>query len=151
MLTSIHNKTKKSGHKIIVDIDKKIKINSNPGAFFQIITNFVMNSIIHAFNEDEVGEIKISAYTDEGKLYFDYRDNGKGLTDESKEKIFCPFYTTNRGGGGSGLGMNIVYNLITTKLGGSVDIVSSLGHGVEFKIVIDGCVESAEVQEALMV
>jgi signal transduction histidine kinase len=150
VLVSIQNETKKVKHKILVDIDDSIKINSNPGAFSQIITNFVMNSIIHAFSKSGSGEIIISAFLENDKLHFSYKDNGKGLTDQDKEKIFDPFYTTNRANGGSGLGMNIVYNIITTKLGGSIDVVSKVGYGVEFKIVLDGCVQQSRSCEPLM-
>ena len=55
---------------------------------------------------------------------FTYQDNGKGLDDTVKDKVFDPFVTTKRGSGGSGLGMNIVYNLVNTKLGGSIKLVS---------------------------
>jgi signal transduction histidine kinase len=109
-----------------------------------------MNSIIHAFSKSESGEIIISAFLENDKLHFSYKDNGKGLTDQDKEKIFDPFYTTNRANGGSGLGMNIVYNIITTKLGGSIDVVSKVGYGVEFKIVLDGCVQQSRSCEPLM-
>ncbi len=136
ILLSIYNETKKTKHKIIVDIDQDIQLKSNPGAFSQIITNFVMNSIIHAYEKDEVGEIKISAFLDENKmLCIFYQDNGKGLNQEQKEKIFDPFFTTKRGNGGSGLGMHIVYNLITSKLGGEIVVESEEGKGVLFKML----------------
>jgi len=136
ILTSIQNETKKTKHNIIVEIPSDIRINSNPGAFSQIITNFIMNSIIHAFDKDEIGEIKISASFENNILTLIYKDNGKGLTKEGKNKIFDPFYTTNRGGGGSGLGMNIVFNIITQKLNGTIAILSEIGDGIEFKITI---------------
>jgi signal transduction histidine kinase len=150
VLFSLHNEIKKFKHKIVVDIHEDIKVTLNPGALSQIITNFVMNSIIHAFDKDEVGELKLSAFVDNGKLYFIYKDNGKGLTKEVKEKIFDPFFTTNRANGGSGLGMNIVYNLITTKLDGKVEVVSEIGNGAKFKIIIDGCIKLSEEKELFL-
>ena len=136
ILTSIHNETKKTNHQIIVNIDKSIEIYSNPGSFSQIITNFVMNSIIHGLKDVGNGIIEISATKDQNKLILIYKDNGSGLTDEVKKKIFDPFYTTNRKNGGSGLGMNIVYNLITQKLHGTIDIKSEMNQGVEFIVTI---------------
>ena len=124
---------KKTGHQIIVDIDPEFELNSNPGVFSQIITNFVMNSMIHAFENKESGEIKISAAADDNeKFCMVYEDNGKGLNKEQKEKIFEPFFTTKRGNGGSGLGMHIVYNLVTSKLGGEIHVESEEGKGVRF-------------------
>ncbi len=136
VLISIHNEIKKSGHNVVVDIDKDIKLHSNPGAFSQIITNFVLNSIIHAFENGDKGVMKISASTDDEYLTLIYEDNGKGLTKEQKEKIFDPFFTTKRGSGGSGLGMNIVYNIVTSKLKGDIEVESSEGEGIKFTIKI---------------
>jgi len=133
ILLSLHNELRKTKHKIVVDIGTDIKLDSNPGAFSQILTNFIMNSIIHGFENIDEGEIKISASVDESNnLILIYEDNGKGLNQEQKEKIFEPFFTTKRGKGGSGLGMNIVYNIITSKLKGEVDVQSQEGKGVRF-------------------
>ena len=138
ILLSIHNEVKKTGHQIIVDIDPEIELNSNPGVFSQIITNFVMNSMIHAFENKESGEIKISAAADDNeKFCMVYEDNGKGLNKEQKEKIFEPFFTTKRGNGGSGLGMHIVYNLVTSKLGGEIHVESETGKGVRFTMCFE--------------
>jgi len=132
ILISLHNELKKTKHKVIVDIDSDIKLHSNPGAFSQIFTNFIMNSLIHGFEYKEEGEITISAFFDEEKLKIIYQDNGKGLNQEQKEKIFEPFFTTKRGHGGSGLGMNIVYNLVHNKLGGNLEVESEEGNGIKF-------------------
>jgi response regulator RpfG family c-di-GMP phosphodiesterase/signal transduction histidine kinase len=132
ILISIHNEIKKRNHNIEIDIDSNIKLKSNPGAFSQVVTNFIMNSFIHAFDDKDKGEIKIIAFDKDDSLIFTYEDNGKGLNNEQKAKIFDPFFTTNRSNGGSGLGMNIVYNIITNKLGGTIDVESSEGDGVKF-------------------
>lgn len=134
ILLSLHNKTKKSNHKIVVEVDETINIFTNPGAIYQIITNFVMNSLIHAFENGESGVITISAYRQDESLLLLYEDNGRGLTQEVKARIFDPFFTTNRGNGGSGLGMNVVYNLVASKLRGEISIESELGKGVKFTI-----------------
>ena len=136
ILMSLNNVLKKTKHKIIIDIDKNLTIDSNPGAFSQIITNFIMNSLIHGFENKEIGEIVISSKLENNTLSFIYKDNGKGLTKEIKEKIFDPFYTTKRHEGGSGLGMNIIYNIITQKFGGNIKVTSKEGKGVEFYIVM---------------
>jgi len=132
ILLSLHNELKKTNHQVHVNIDPKIKLHSNPGAFSQIFTNFIVNSLIHGFEDIKAGEIVISASVNEDNLEIIYSDNGKGLNAEQKEKIFEPFFTTKRGKGGSGLGMNIVYNLIHGKLGGDIRVESNEGEGVKF-------------------
>ncbi len=136
ILMSLHSEIKKTKIVILIDIDKNILINSNPGAFSQIITNLVLNSLIHGYDKGAKGEIKIEAFLEKNRLVLIYSDDGKGLNSESKIKIFDPFFTTNREHGGSGLGMNIVYNVVTQKLHGSIDIVDEVKNGVMFKIVI---------------
>jgi response regulator RpfG family c-di-GMP phosphodiesterase/signal transduction histidine kinase len=141
ILISIHNEIKKRKHEIVVEVDSSIKLNSNPGIFSQTITNFIMNSFIHAFDENEYGKIKISAFVEnKNDLVLIYEDNGKGLDDEQKAKIFDPFFTTNRANGGSGLGMNIVYNIVTNKLGGTIEVESEKGKGIKFILQFKGLV-----------
>ena len=134
ILLSLHNEIKKTKHKVVLDIDSNIRLNSNPGAFSQIFTNFIMNSMIHGFENIDEGEMKISASVDGENLKVVYQDNGKGLNEEQKQKIFDPFFTTKRGKGGSGLGMNIVYNLVKGKLDGDIKVESEEGKGIKFVI-----------------
>lgn len=108
--------------KIINDIAPDIEINSFVGAYSQILTNLVMNSLIHAFEEIcENPEIKLSATLSENKLAIMYEDNGKGIEAKHISRIFDPFFTTKLGQG-SGLGLSIIYNLVNHKLEGSIDI-----------------------------
>jgi len=134
ILQSLHSKTKKTKIKIELDIDKNISIYSNPGAFSQILSNCILNSIIHGFDKNQEGIIKIKARKNNEDFILEYSDNGKGLDETTKDKVFDPFYTTNRANGGSGLGMNIVYNLVTQKLHGTIDIQSEVNQGVLFTI-----------------
>ena len=73
----------------------------------------------------------------DNSLIINYEDNGVGIDDEIEKKIFDPFFTTKRGQGGSGLGLNIVYNLVVQKLGGSIEIIRVSPHGLGFKIEIN--------------
>jgi C4-dicarboxylate-specific signal transduction histidine kinase len=137
ILSSLHNKIKKTKHKIEVDINKDINLYSYPGAISQIYTNFILNSLIHAYEKDEVGNIKISAKLENKILTLTYDDDGRGLDEVSKEKIFDPFYTTNRSKGGSGLGMNIVYSLVTKKLNGTIELIEKSSKGISFIIKLN--------------
>lgn len=137
VLSSLRNKTKKTKHTMSIDIDDDLIINSYPGAYSQIITNMLTNSLTHAFEEGEHGHITISATKVEKNLIFKYQDDGKGLEEKTKKKIFDPFFTTARNKGGSGLGMNIVYNLVTQKLNGSIKVESKKDEGVLFVMKFD--------------
>ena len=98
--------------------------------------NLIMNSVIHGFEFMEEGEIDIyvSMMTD-NKVNIVYKDNGKGIPEHLRKRIFDPFVTTKRGQGGSGLGMHLVYNLVTQALNGSISITSEEDQGVEFQII----------------
>ncbi|MBF0274325.1 MAG: CHASE domain-containing protein [Nitrospinae bacterium] len=109
-------------------------IHSVPGVFAQIITNFVMNSILHAFEKNEEGKITIHLTKDEKNLKLDFHDNGKGISKENIKKIFEPFYTTRRNQGGTGLGLHIVFNIVFQTLGGTIRCESEVGKGTTFHI-----------------
>lgn len=133
-LRSLAPKYSKLNHTVHVDCADGIEIDSYPGALAQILTNFVSNSLMHAFEPGEKGHIGISAALDGDEVLLRYRDDGKGIPPEHLPQIFDPFFTTKRGAGGSGLGLHIVYNLASQKLGGSVTASSHLGEGVEFAV-----------------
>lgn len=141
LLLSLQNQLKIKQVKVINTIDEHIVIESYPGIFSQIISNFILNSIKHGFEGDANNEveniIKISIHQDDNRLVMQYEDNGQGITDATEKRLFDPFFTTKRGQGGSGLGLNIVYNLVTQKLGGTLDVVRVSPHGLGFTIVLD--------------
>lgn len=109
-----------------LDIPDNIIMNTYPGTHAQILTNLVSNSIRHAF-PDEVQErrVKVSAVADKGYVNLVYQDNGIGLTDDVREHIFEPFYTTKRHQGGTGLGMSIIHNAVRQTLEGSIQLQDS--------------------------
>jgi signal transduction histidine kinase len=109
-------------------------IDTHPGALAQVITNLVMNSVIHGFEGRARGAINIQASRDGDALNLRYSDDGNGTDETGLKKIFDPFYTTTRGTGGSGLGAHIVYNLITGPLGGRIQVSSAPGQGLHFDI-----------------
>jgi len=121
-------------HHINVTCADDFKIYSYPSSFCQIVSALLMNSLIHGFEFIDEGNIDISARLDGEKFRFNYRDNGKGMTEEQVERVFNPFFTTTRGKGGRGLGAFIAYNLITQRLGGTIECSSVVGKGVYFKI-----------------
>ena len=111
-------------------------LNSYPGLYSQIITHLIINSIKHGFKEKMEGIISISVVHTTSSVEITYKDDGKGIEKEDIEKIYEPFFTTNRENGGTGLGMNIVYNIVNNNLKGSITCVYTHGTGVFFKIII---------------
>ena len=127
ILVSLRNKTKKMDIDFLIDCDEKLVINSNSGSMSQIITNLVMNSIIHGFEYTRKGNISISVKVEDSKPYLEYKDDGKGISKESLGKIFEPFFTTKKSKGGSGLGLNIIQKIITQELHGTIRCISEKG------------------------
>jgi len=123
---------KQTPHQITVSGDEQIEINSYPGAFSQIITNLVMNSVRHAYPTFDAGNLRFEIELDSGRLMVEYSDDGCGISPENMEKIFEPFFTTARAQGGTGLGLHIVFNLVTQKLQGTIDVQSEVGVGITF-------------------
>ena len=134
ILLSLRPTLKKTGHKIEVECDPAIAIDSFPGAFSQILTNLIMNSLIHAYDEGESGTLSIQVEQAKGHIKLCYADDGKGIPAHSHKQIFEPFFTTRRGAGGSGLGLHIVYNLTTQKMHGTIKVESEAGAGTRFII-----------------
>ena len=94
-----------------------------------------MNSLKHGFDGDQPGNIVIDVAVGEDTIELDYRDDGKGLSDEVRNRVFEPFFTTARGSGGSGLGMHIVYNLVCHKLAGRIECLKT-DKGAHFRLCL---------------
>jgi signal transduction histidine kinase len=135
-LLSLHPQLKKTGHTVITRCPGDLNLESFPGAFSQIISNLILNSLIHGFEEKAQGEIRVDVTVEENMLVMRYSDNGRGMPPQEVSRIFEPFYTTKRGQGGSGLGLHIVYNLITQQLNGIIECESLPEAGTTFIIQI---------------
>lgn len=125
---------KRTLHTLTIDCPGGIRLDTYPGALFQILTNLVNNSLLHAFSEDQQGQMQITASADGDSIHLSYRDDGRGMPADVAARAFDPFFTTRRGSGGSGLGLHLVYNLVTQLLGGRIELVSTPGQGSEFRL-----------------
>lgn len=134
ILLSLGPKFKRTAHRISVEGDETIEIDSYPGALSQIITNLVMNSLIHAYEPSQSGQLRLQVAALGDRFTIRYGDDGCGIPAEHLGKIFDPFFTTGRSRGGSGLGLHIVYNLVTQTLKGTVRCESRENVGTEFMI-----------------
>jgi len=136
LIASLHPETRKVPVEPRLVGDTAISMNSLPGVLTQVISNLVLNSVNHAFTSQVAPEIVIDFKEDGENIVFDYRDNGSGIDRSLHQKIFEPFFTSKRGKGGSGLGLNLVFNLIQHKLEGHLEFDSEPGQGVHFKFWI---------------
>lgn len=137
IIASLRPVLKRAPITLSVDMPEGLIIDGYPGSYGQILTNLFLNAANHAFADGRSGAITISARprgSDDVEIIF--ADNGAGMTPDVQRQAFDPFFTTRRNEGGTGLGLHIVYNLVTQQLGGRMMLESRLGQGTTFRIII---------------
>ncbi len=137
IIASLRPILKKAPITLSVEVPEGLMIDSYPGAYGQILTNLFLNAANHGFADGRSGAITISARprgNDDVEIIF--TDNGAGMTPDVQRQAFDPFFTTRRNEGGTGLGLHIVYNLVTQQLGGRMMLDSRLGQGTTFRIIM---------------
>jgi signal transduction histidine kinase len=145
VLLSLRNYLKKTALEVKIECDPELEIDSYPGVWSQIVTNLVLNVLQHAFDPGQAGHITITATQEPERLRFTFADDGKGIAPEHLGLIFEPFFTTYRQKGGSGLGLSIVYNLVTQTMGGTIHVASEPGQGAVFSIIVPTAKAGAQV------
>jgi signal transduction histidine kinase len=126
---------RKTSHTVVRNIPSDIAIDSYPGPLGQVLTNLVNNALVHAFDGREHGQVTITATTKGAdQVEIAVRDDGAGIPEANLARVFDPFFTTKLGKGGSGLGLNIVYNLVQDALGGDIVVESLPGQGSCFTV-----------------
>jgi signal transduction histidine kinase len=117
-----------------IDIPEGIVCDSYPGPLGQVIAHLVSNALSHAFDGRSSGTVRIVAFMAEGRVKLQVEDDGNGMDEATLVRIFEPFYTTQRGKGGPGLGLSIARNMVTGLLGGTIQAASEAGHGSRFSL-----------------
>ncbi|MBB1485264.1 sensor histidine kinase [Oceanospirillum sediminis] len=127
VVSSLRHETKRFVSSVHVDCPEDLQITSDAGALTQIISNLVMNSIRHGFDEHHPspaqGKISIESRVEGDTLVLIYRDNGKGIHPDIYSRIFEPYFTTRKGHGGTGLGLCIVKDLVENRLHGCIEYI----------------------------
>lgn len=134
VLMSMGNIISKSGHVITIDCEDSLEINGYAGAYSQLITNLILNSIMHGFDKGVSGNINLKFTKQSEMILFIFSDDGRGIPEDIQSKIYEPFYTTKPNEGGTGLGMHIIYKVVTEQFNGSIDCVSETSKGTTFYI-----------------
>ncbi|GAB3738506.1 hypothetical protein GCM10028794_21340 [Silanimonas algicola] len=136
VIGTLQPRLRKTPHQIAVDIAPGLAMDSFPGPLGQVVTNLVMNALLHGLG-DQPGQVRVVAERrGDDHVALSVSDDGVGIPPEHLARIFDPFFTTKLGEGGSGLGLHIVYSLVQRSLGGRIDVDSLPGRGARFTVVI---------------
>lgn len=140
---------RKTTHRVLIDIPSEVMMESYPGPLGQVLTNMVNNALFHGFEGRENGTVTIAAAVlVDGNVRLTVQDDGVGIPAANLGLVFDPFFTTKLGQGGSGLGLNITYNLVRDSLGGTVQVESHMGQGTLFVLMLPLVAPLAETQPA---
>jgi len=135
IIASLRPALKRSSISLAVDVPSGIQMDSYPGPYGQVLTNLVLNALVHAFPDRRPGSMRLSARRiGSEQVEIQFQDDGVGMNEDVQRRAFEPFFTTRRSRGGTGLGLHIVYNLVTRRLGGRLRLDSELGRGTTFTI-----------------
>jgi len=131
----VKNEAKRSGHTVDLAVPEGLMMDSYPGPLGQVISNLINNALLHAFEDRKGGLMVLSAQpAGNARVRVRFQDNGVGIKEEHLKHIFDPFFTTKMGQGGSGLGLSISYNIVTSILGGQILVQSEVGKGSVFTL-----------------
>jgi signal transduction histidine kinase len=136
IVASLRPVLKKSQITLTVDVPPGISMDSYPGSYGQVLTNLFLNSVVHAFPDGRPGNVTVEARQVRDDVDIFVSDDGVGMSDETQRRAFDPFFTTRRGEGGTGLGLHIIFNLVTQQLGGRLAFESRPGWGTRFRITL---------------
>ncbi|MBV8319488.1 MAG: HAMP domain-containing histidine kinase [Hyphomicrobiales bacterium] len=136
IVASLRPVLKKSQITLTVDVPAGIMMDSYPGSYGQVLTNLFLNSVVHAFPDGRAGSVIVEARQVRDDVDIFVSDDGVGMSEEIQRRAFDPFFTTRRNEGGTGLGLHIIFNLVTQQLGGRLAFESRLGWGTRFRITL---------------
>jgi len=118
-----------------VEVEDGLWLQARTSEVQQVFVNLVKNAV-EAVTETHPhggGEVRVTARKVDGVLHATVQDNGPGIAKDQQALIFDPFYTTKAPGRGTGLGLNIVYRIVT-KYRGTISVESALGAGAVFNL-----------------
>ncbi len=136
IVASLRPTLRRAPVKLQVEVPPGIVLDSYPGPYGQVVTNLFINALTHAFPDGRSGTFSIAAAAEGDQVVMTFRDDGVGMNAEVQRQAYDPFFTTRRGEGGTGLGLNIVFNIVTRRLGGRISLSSTPGVGTTFRIVL---------------
>lgn len=137
VLMSLRLGMRKNNLTLNVECQPNLRMTSYPGSFGQVLTNLFLNSVTHAFPDGKSGaiHIKVRAF-DKDHVEVLFLDDGCGMSFDVKRQAFNPFFTTRRDQGCTGLGLHIVHNIVTNRLGGRLNLDSAPGEGTKIQLIL---------------
>jgi signal transduction histidine kinase len=149
LLTSLGPALRKAGHEVVVECRAGLTLDTYPGALAQVLTNLVMNALTHAYGPETHGTMRLTVSEPRsGAVRIVFEDDGAGIPATHLAKVFDPFFTTRRERGSTGLGLHIVYNLVTGALQGRIELDSAAGRGARFVIDLPSSLADSAVERA---
>jgi signal transduction histidine kinase len=137
VVLSLRPGLRKQDVSLTVDCEPNLMMSSYTGPYGQVLTNQFLNSLAHAFPDGKGGAVDINVRgVGQDNVEIRFSDNGCGMSPDVRRKAFDPFFTTRRDQGGTGLGLHIVYNIVTNRLGGRLDLDSRSGDGTRIHIIL---------------
>jgi signal transduction histidine kinase len=127
---------RRTRHKLSTEVALGIAMDSFPGPLEQVLVNFINNALLHAFVDEQAGHMQIQATLHGQEVKIVFSDNGCGMDEDTQKRAFDPFFTTRLGQGGNGLGLHLAYNIVTSLLGGRIELASALGKGTTFTLYL---------------
>jgi signal transduction histidine kinase len=137
IIASLRPLLKRMPLSLVVDVPQGISMNSFPGSYGQVLTNLFLNAVTHAYPDGRAGKLSVAARAvscDDVEIMV--ADDGIGMTEEVRMRAFDPFFTTRRNNGGTGLGLHVIFNIVTQSLGGNLTMDSAPGRGTTFRIIV---------------
>lgn len=148
VLSTLQPNFRHAKHRLLVEVEQGIELESYPGPIEQIIANLLNNALLHGFEGIDEGTVRIGAECrSPDQIALRFSDDGIGMSEATARRAFDPFFTTKLGKGGSGLGLYIVYNLATVVLGGTISLASSPGQGTRFELLLPRVAPQAPAAE----
>ncbi len=137
VVMSLRPGVRKKNLTLTVDCKPNLIMDSYPGPYGQVLTNLFLNSVAHAFPAGEGGEVQIKVKeAGEDHVEVLFSDNGCGMSADIRRRAFDPFFTTRRNEGGTGLGLHIVYSIVTSRLGGRIHLHSAPNEGTRVQMIL---------------
>jgi len=140
VLISVRPMFRHTRYSIVTDLEGGLMMDSFPGPLGQAVTNIVQNAVLHGFEGREQGVLKVTCRAhSEQRVQIVCTDDGIGMGEDVRARMFDAFFTTKLGRGGSGLGMQIVHNIVTALLGGEIAVHSMPGDGTRIELTLPRC------------
>jgi ligand-binding sensor domain-containing protein/signal transduction histidine kinase len=137
IVLTLQNFLRHDQHALELEVPEGIMLDSYPGPLGQVLSNLIVNAVLHGFEGRKGGRIRIGAEL-QGRehVLLSFSDDGRGIAPAHLKRVFDPFFTTRLGQGGSGLGLHISYNIVSSLLGGSISVSSTPGEGTRFELLL---------------